>query len=262
MRAGAAGFRGHFATLESAVGGVASVGELQRLRREAGAGATARVPRYGAPLARREGPHWAPLARAWALPFMGSDASVVRRTQRTLVAAGAAGPGTQTLPVQYAAYVQFASFFWMALTAALGALVTFLSARAWGRSLVLAHPGFFSAGAFSHAGPSAAQLAGTSFDITFHARGRHGPAAAAAAAGERARDDDDARCVVRVSGPEPGYVATPLLLLAAAFELLERAEKVPAAGGVLTPAAAFRGPRSTLRTRLESLGVRFEVIES
>ena len=61
---------------------------------------------------------------------------------------------------------------------------------------------------------------------------------------------------------DPVFVCAARIVLAAAFELLEAASRVPARGGVLTPAAAFRGPQSTLRARLESLGAcKFEVLQ-
>jgi hypothetical protein len=69
---------------------------------------------------------------------------------------------------------------------------------------------------------------------------------------------------VEVKGPEPGYVATPLLLLGAAFTLLEERIRAPAEGGgegawgVLTPATAFRGTR--LIPRLQSLGISFQLV--
>jgi short subunit dehydrogenase-like uncharacterized protein len=260
IHSGAAGAAGHFATLESAVGGFASVAELGRVRRALAAARAADAPaapppRYGPRLKLRGGPHWSRAARAWALPFPGADASVVRRTQRALAEAGAAGPAAEVLPVQYGAYLAFRSWWWMALTTAAGAVVTAMAQYAVGRALILRFPGFFSLGAFSHAGPSPAQLTGTSFSMTFHARGRRGSPAEVAAGGGGA----EVAAVVRVGGPEPGYVATPRFLLAAGFELLERRH---AAAGVLTPAAAFRGERSTLRRRLEALGILFEVLEA
>ena len=266
LESGPAGAAGHFATLESAVGGFSSVAELGRVRKAWAAAhpAAAAAPvRYGARLALQTGPHWSKLARAWALPFPGADASVVRRTQRALVAAGAAGPEADVLPVSYGAYVAFRSVWYLALTSVAGSVMSLFARFASGRALILRFPGFFTLGAFTHAGPSAAQLAGTSFSMTFHARGRRGTAAevaAAVAAGDNKKGGAAAEvaATVRVSGPEPGYVATPRFLLAAGFELLEGRF---AAAGVLTPAAAFRGARSTLRARLEALGIRFEVVE-
>lgn len=258
VRGGPRGFAGHFATLESAVLGLASVRELRAVRAAAAAAApgTEKVPRYGPPLARADGPHFSQLARAWCLPFMGADASVVRRTQRALVAARE----PDALPLQVACFISFKSWFWLAATSVMGGIIQTLARWPWGRALVLAHPRLFTLGAFSHAGPTPEQRATTRFEMDFFVRGAFGDAAAVAARGS---GPSDARAKVRVAGPEPGYVATPLFLLAACYELLERhsAGTVPARGGVLTPAFAFRGPRSRLRERLTLMGIRFEVLE-
>ena len=253
------GFSGHFATLESAVAGIGSVRELRRVRSAFDAKHPgSRVPRYGPTLRKNEGPHWASAVRAFALPFIGADASVVRRTQRSLIAAGAAGPSAELLPVQFSAYVTFKSAAWLAAAAVMGAVMSTLCKWSWGRALVLAAPRTFSLDTFSHRGPSEEQMAATQFSVSFFAQGRTGSPAEVAAA----KLPSNSRAVVRVTGPEPGYVATPRIVLAAAFELLEAATRVPARGGVLTPAAAFRGPHSTLRARLESMNAcRFEVLQ-
>ena len=250
---------GHFATLESAVAGIGSVSELKRVRaafdkQHPGS----RVPRFGPALRKRDKPHWASAVRAYALPFIGADASVVRRTQRSLVSAGVAGPSAEQLPVQFSAYVTFRSAFWLAAATVMGSLMSSLCRWRWGRALVLAMPRSFSLNAFTHDGPTEAQMAATTFTMTFLAQGSVGTPAEVAAA----KLPTNTRATVRVSGPEPGYVATPRIVLAAAFELLEATSRVPARGGVLTPAAAFRGPQSTLRARLESMDAcRFEVLQ-
>jgi short subunit dehydrogenase-like uncharacterized protein len=253
------GFVGHYATLESAVAGIGSVRELRRVRSAYDAKhPDSRVPRFGPSLGKRDGPHWASAVRSFALPFIGADASVVRRTQRSLIAAGVAGPAAEQLPVQFSAYVTFKSAAWLAAASLMGGLMSWLCKFTTGRALVLAAPQLFSLGTFSHKGPSEAQMASTQFSMSFFAQGRTGIPAEVAAA----KQPSNSRAVVRVSGPEPGYVATPRIVLAAAFELLEAASRVPARGGVLTPAAAFRGPVSTLRARLESMGAcRFEVLQ-
>jgi short subunit dehydrogenase-like uncharacterized protein len=265
LRTGRAGFGGHFATYESAVLGFASVAELQRTRRAYALRYPhlARVPLPGAPPRKRgawfaRGPHW-------ALPFPGSDASVVRRSQRALHAArllaageegGSAAPALPLpQPVHYEAFFTVASTWSLCLSVLFGGALSLLAPWAWGRRLLLAAPGLFSGGIFSHAGPTAAQLAETSFEMEFVARG--------SGAGE------EARCVVR--GPEPGYVATPALLLGAALTLLEvrgggggggggsgGGAFGACPGGVLTPASAFRG--TALLQRLRALGVSFDAL--
>jgi hypothetical protein len=122
-----------------------------------------------------------------------------------------------------------------------------------GRYLLLRFPRFFSFGVFSHAGPNESQLAETSFN--FHIRGvgyaKGGNSASKIFGGESKPPPPDMELVVNVSGPEPGYVATPTFLLAAAFTCLQDVSVV----GVLTPAVAFRG--TGLRKRLEDAGISF-----
>ena len=244
LRTGPAGFGGHFATLESAVRGFGSVAELQRTRRAYALRYPhlARVPLAGAPLRKRGAWFWT--GAAWALPFMGSDASVVRRSQRALHAArlaaeaqGRDAPLPQ--PVQYEAYFTVASTWSLCLTVLFGGALSLLAPWAWGRRLLLAFPAVFSGGIFTHEGPTPAQLAETTFAMEFMARGAGGA---------------EVKCVVR--GPEPGYVATPLLLLGAALTLLEEGGSSAAAHGLLTPATAFRG--TGLISRLRQLGIEFE----
>jgi short subunit dehydrogenase-like uncharacterized protein len=256
IRGGPAGLCGHYATLQSAVLGLSSVRELQATRAAFSSKFPhlSRLPRFGSSLPRYDGPFWSKAMRNWAMPFMGSDASVVRRTQRSLVDAGA----EDALPVQYSALMTIKNSFWLFIFMLFGALLRFLVQWSWGRSLVLSHPRFFTFGAFSHEGPNAAQLASTTFSMTFFASGTFGSVDEVRARGP---NPSNSRATVRISGPEPGYVATPLFLLAAAYELLERERCVAVKGGVLTPAAAFRGPNSRLQQRLELMGIKFEVID-
>jgi hypothetical protein len=66
-------------------------------------------------------------------------------------------------------------------------------------------------------------------------------------------------CVV-VSGPEPGYVATPSIFFALAQCVLDEREKMPR-GGVLTPSAAFYDS-ATVFARLKRAGLLFDVVNS
>lgn len=62
---------------------------------------------------------------------------------------------------------------------------------------------------------------------------------------------------MRVSGPEPGYVATPIFVVAAAATILSDGSKM-GPGGVLTPSLAFQG--TGYRDRLIKRGIKFEVL--
>jgi short subunit dehydrogenase-like uncharacterized protein len=270
LQTGPAGVAGHFATFESAVHGVSSAAALQALRRSAAPGsvAAARPERQGARLDVLARPHWHAALRRWRLPFPGADASVVRRSQRRLAWARA-----EETPVQFAAYFGVTRAWTVLAVLAFGAVLGLLSRWRWGRQLLLRFPRLFSCGVFSHRGPSEAQLAQTAFTMTLDAAGyAGGRAAAVAAAGAGAGTGagvgsgaaPDTRLTVRVAGPEPGYVATPILVVACAeaLLLLRRAGRAPSATGVLTPAAAFREPAADFDALLRTLGdrgVRFAV---
>ncbi len=64
---------------------------------------------------------------------------------------------------------------------------------------------------------------------------------------------------VVVSGPEPGYVATPIIFVTLALCLLDERESMPR-GGVLTPASAYYNS-STVIDRLRAAGIAFDVKE-
>lgn len=67
--------------------------------------------------------------------------------------------------LHYAAFVSIASTLNLALFLLFGGLCTMLASFASGRRLLLALPGFFTAGSFSRQGPSEEQLRGTSFTM-------------------------------------------------------------------------------------------------
>lgn len=281
IHSGPLGMAGHYATYESAVHGIASAARLRAVRKEYEvAHPKDKVLAFGARLARREGAWWFAKEGRWALPFPGSDASVVRRTQRLLVQGVGqdrqvkdtpAQMAVPVLPIQFSAYFTVGSYWSVLLFGLYGGLVTTLARWSLGRRLLLAFPRLFTLGMFSHEGPSQEQMNATSFTMNFYARGYareklpvvFATARAPGAAAGSPRDwvappKPDAEAVVRVTGPEPGYVATPRLLLAAALTILEERPSLPE-GGVLTPAACFA--RSSIIERLNKLGVQFSVVE-
>ena len=94
----------------------------------------------------------------------GSDASVVRRTQRALSSLGQA-------PVQFAASFCVSSRWGLLLLAVFGLIFRTLSGLAIGRFLLLTCPELFSYGVFSKRGPTQKQLETTSFSMLFIGRG-------------------------------------------------------------------------------------------
>eukprot|EP00455_Lapot_gusevi_P005638 TRINITY_DN12418_c0_g1_i10.p2 TRINITY_DN12418_c0_g1~~TRINITY_DN12418_c0_g1_i10.p2 ORF type:complete len:111 (+),score=32.84 TRINITY_DN12418_c0_g1_i10:258-590(+) len=107
-------------------------------------------------------------------------------------------------------------------------------------------PRVFSLGAFSHAGPTETQMRGTSFRFDMFASGTD-------ASGQSVSRH------VLVTGPEPGYVATPILVVQSALCILEERDRLPV-GGVFTPGAVFTVGRSTLLDRLNQNQISFRTI--
>jgi len=172
----------------------------------------------------------------WCVPFPGADASVVLRSQ-TAISQGAV-PGQ---PFYFSAYVNIGSTFNLLLLLFFGLVLQFLAGFSWGRAILLRFPEFFSYGCFSHAGPSASYLKATRFTETFVAKGFK----SGVPADPRAKPD--LTMVYTLSGPEIGYVTTPIACVQSALCILEERDKLPLAGGVLTTATAFGGERMIQR---------------
>lgn len=67
---------------------------------------------------------------------------------------------------------------------------------------------------------------------------------------------------VEVSGPDPGYIATPIFLVQAALTLLEERKVITSRlgyGGVFTPGAVFG--RTSFIDRIRKAGIAFNEIE-
>jgi len=87
-----------------------------------------------------------------------------------------------------------------------------LAKRAWGRALLLRHPGLFSLGLFSDAGPTDAFLRKSSFSAVFLSQGW----SKAGLDGTGGAGGFDRFVRTSVSGPEPGYIGTSKMFSAMA----------------------------------------------
>lgn len=241
------GFIGNTGTLESAAYGFAFADELKPIRKVL----------FPNPL-----PHSAhrPKKRSlidynaeldkWCLPFPGSDRSIVQRTQRYNF------DTKKQRPVQFIPYFCRPSRFAAYAMALFAVIFAFMAKFSITRSLLLAFPSFFTAGTFKKGGPSLAQIKSTSFTWTFFGSGYSQKLEDAETQHEEA---PDSQIVIKVSGPEPGYVATPICMVQAAVVLIKERNKLPKDGGVYTPASAFAD--TTMIERLNKHGVTFQKLE-
>ncbi|XP_072537378.1 saccharopine dehydrogenase b [Salminus brasiliensis] len=230
---------GHDATWQSAIFGFADSTSLRSLRKKFG---HKPLPVVGAAIKKRGSLFYSKEIEQYSIPFMGSDPSVVRRTQRYL------HQEHQQSPVQYAAYVCIGGAFSVLKTLFAGLMFWLMTKFSIGRSVLIQFPEIFSFGVFSKAGPSKKQMEGTSFCLSFFGEGYSD-------GWDPSQGKPDAAITTQIKGPEPGYVATPITMVQAAITLLNEPQFLPNMGGVYTPGSAFA--RTTLIDRLNKHGVQF-----
>lgn len=247
----ALGAAAHTTTYEAAVHGFGSIGDLKKIRAELKEKyPPSNLPLIGPKLVREDGSFFDQRVEMYGLPFPGADASVVRNSQRILLQ----DADDRRLAPQYAAYVGFASRYWHCVTMLCGGLFACLAGCGQcGRSCLLGCPGCFTCGAFTAEGPSQSQMEACSFKMKMIAKGYSSIDKAAA----EPQVPPDMEIRTMVSGPEPGYVATPIIFLAVADTVLEERAAL-ANGGVFTPGALLHA--TTLLERLNTAGVKFEVL--
>lgn len=239
----------HYGTWESAVYGLAHASELPDIRRQL---FPTRTPKFNPQLKDRRVIHKGEVVRdRWCLPFLGSDRSVVMRSQRYFF------EHDKQRPVQMRAYVAFGSFMQLLGVAMIGAIFGIFAKFEGGRKLLLAHPKFFTFGFVSHEGPSQESNENTKFTMTFYGEGWKEKLAEPT---DEFTTPINKKMITRVSALNPGYGATCVALLLSATTILKEAEKMPETGGVFPPAAAFKN--TNLIAELEKNGWTFEVIKT
>ncbi|XP_060947483.1 saccharopine dehydrogenase-like oxidoreductase isoform X1 [Limanda limanda] len=243
ISSGPEGMCGHDTTWQSAVHGFADSGSLRQLRKKFG---YKPLPVVGAKVQKRGFVFFSKEIEQYAIPFMGSDPSVVKRTQRFLY------DEEQQLPLQYSAYVGIGGLFSVVKFFSGGLIFWFMAKFSLGRRLLTRFPSFFSFGVFSKAGPTTKQMEDTCFSLTFFGEGYSEDT-------DPSKGRPDAKICTQVIGAEPGYVATVSAMVQAAVTLLNELHSLPRRGGVYTPGAAFY--KTSLIDRLQNHGIKFSVRE-
>ncbi|KAK9956665.1 hypothetical protein ABG768_014384 [Culter alburnus] len=231
----------HDATWQSAIFGFADSASLRRIRKKFG---HKPLPTVGTRIKKRGAVFFTKEIEQYAIPFMGSDPSVVRRTQRYM------HEEHKHSPVQYMAYVGIGGLFSVVKTLFAGMVFWLMVKFSLGRGLLTQFPGFFSFGLFSKIGPSRKQMDGTSFCLRFMGEGY-------TTGQDPSQGKPNATINTEITGPEPGYIATPITMVQAAITLLNEPHSLPNKGGVFTPGSAFA--RTTLIDRLNKHGIQFSL---
>ncbi|CAJ1947735.1 unnamed protein product [Cylindrotheca closterium] len=127
----------------------------------------------------------------------------------------------------------------------MGAIFSGLASTSFGCNMLHSNPGLFSNGLFVEGeGPSDADLEGVSFCT--HTTGY----------GSGSKEE---MVKVTCKGPEPGYVATPRMLVALGLTVLNHRDKLAFSGGVVLPGALF-GETTEVYESLKENGITIEVV--
>ncbi|XP_021440191.2 saccharopine dehydrogenase-like oxidoreductase [Oncorhynchus mykiss] len=229
-------------TWKSAIYGLADSGKLRSLRKKFG---HKPLPVVGSKIKRRSALFYSNEVQQYVVPFMGTDPSVVKRTQRFLL------EEHQETPVQYGAYAGVGGVANIVKMLFAGIMFWFLVKFSFGRDLLIKYPEFFSFGFFSKDGPTRKQMEGSSFKFAFYGEGY-------TEGQDPSQGRPNAKIRTLVQGPEVGYVATPIAVVQAAITILNEPTALPKKGGVYTPGATFAKTR--LVERLNKHGIQFSVI--
>ncbi|XP_055373745.1 saccharopine dehydrogenase-like oxidoreductase [Condylostylus longicornis] len=240
----------NYGTWESAVYGLAHADELRGIRAKL---FESRLPQLQPRLKNRSIIHKSAIINSYCLPFPGSDRSVVMRSQRIMY------ENEKKRPIQMKAYVGFRSLIVTLGVAVFAAIFGILTRFSFGRNLLLKYPKIFSAGMFSHEGPSEEKTEKTRFSMTFYGEGWPKEEKLAEPT-DQYKTTPSKTIITKVTGKNPGYGATCVALLVSAVTVLKENDKMPGNGGVLPPGAAFAKTNMINELRKYENGMQFDVV--
>ncbi|KAH6830372.1 Saccharopine dehydrogenase [Perilla frutescens var. hirtella] len=191
----------------------------------------------------------------WGVKVPSINSAVIRRTQATLAENPHGLPGANEsveavkkreefwsrakLPSHFGEKLGLKSLFGLIPIMIFAIFLLVLSKSRVGRWVLLQFPTFFSLGLFRKSGPSEEEISSARFKLWFVGKGA------------------GTKVVTRVTGPEIGYVATPIILVQCALVVLNDRAALPK-GGVYTPGIAFG--LTDLQKRLQDNGISFDFI--
>ncbi|CAJ0582659.1 unnamed protein product, partial [Mesorhabditis spiculigera] len=246
---GPAGYSFNAGTYQTLVLGIASVMSdgLGKIRREI---MPEKIPRPSVKPPKR-GKCWKisepELHGGFALPFMGSDKSIVQRTQYFQYVE------EKQRPVLVETYIRIGSLLWAVLLGLWVGVFGLFCMWAPTRKLLQKYPDICSFNMFKNSGPTREQMEQAGFIYWFVGRGY----SKKLPLDQEHEDKPDQRLVVTCRGPDAGYIATSGCVMSAALALLKDKEQLPKNGGVYTTASAFAHTR--IYEYLESFNVKFRV---
>jgi short subunit dehydrogenase-like uncharacterized protein len=228
----------NFGTWQSAIYGFAYAQELKSIRRSL---YPEKLPGSKYRLKPRGKMFYCPEVGSYCMPFLGSDRSVMLRTQREIFHV------KEEAPAQVQCYVEMSRFN-IVMTMLVGLVFGILASFKFGRSLLENYPGVFSLGAVSKQGVPKAKADETNFTMTLLGKGWESK-------GEHSGPPTRTVKTV-VKGKNVGYGATCECMVQAGLVILQELDRLPSVGGVYTPGIAFA--ETTLVDRLHKRGVTFD----
>lgn len=227
-------------TWTSLVQNAALLGDLRKVRKKL---FQAKLPVLNPKINIENKMHKSQVVRSWVVPFLGSDKSVIRRTQRYFYESKGTRPiQIETFlvmkPLHILIYTLYSNIFFI------------LSKYQQGRELLLKYPEVFSYG-FFRKNPPEGITKNLLFKQTFYGEGWKRES--------QCQGPCDRIILADLKGRDPGYETTGLFLTASAITILNELNKLPGEGrgGVYTPGAMF-GDTCLMRI-LDENQVKFNV---
>ncbi|XP_066157982.1 saccharopine dehydrogenase-like oxidoreductase [Euwallacea fornicatus] len=239
----------NYGTWKSAIYGISHWDELHSLKKKFNE-KFKKTPTYPPKLKFKVFPHKSKVGDGWALPFLGSDRSIARRSQSILY------ENDNVRPAQIGTYIAFPSVFVVFMVMLYGLVFGLLSRFKYGVKLLLDYPEWFSYGFFSKKSPQEETIDKCWFSVDFYGEGWK----------EKLADKDDQYTTPvdsvitgKVKGRNPGYGTTCLCLVLAGIVILTEKEKLVnnGMGGVYPPGISFA--KTSLVKQLNEGGLTFEI---
>lgn len=153
--------------------------------------------------------------------FPGSDRSVVQRTQHYNYVKH------NEPPLQIQTYYTVPDISKLIKMMMFGIMFALMTATSFGQNLLSKYPKFFTRGAFSKEGPTREQIESTRFQTIVQGKGWSKGQLENTDPESEPSTEPDGKIVVKVSGPDPGYMATALCVVQAGVTILLESKKMP-----------------------------------
>ncbi|KAI7690631.1 hypothetical protein SSS_08694 [Sarcoptes scabiei] len=218
------GYSINFGTLASIIYGYKHMRDLKQIRGRLFTEIfIKKLPRSRITLERKKMPFSHPSIKGWNVEFPGSDRSVVKRTQHFNY------ENFNEYPLQIQTYYTVANLKHLLGLIWFGAVIATLTMTDFGCRLLSAYPKFFSFGKFSKQGPSREQIESTKFQTIIFGKGWSQETIESNGVNDmidEPKEEPNQQIIVKVSGPDPGYMATSICIVQSALTIFLESDKI------------------------------------